>query len=165
MVMVERGVVKPRGPNQRATCSGSVHAFQTSSRGASKTRVIVNSRSTGVSAIALRLQGTEVVVEAVQAGLEELPGSRQPTGAGPPGRPPLGGAPPGHGPRVLQRLQVLGHRLNRDREGPGQLVDRRLAVGQALEDRPAGGVGKGREGGAELVDRHVITRTVDEPNG
>src|SRR2546428_1202480 len=34
------GVVKPRGPHQRLTCAGSVHAFQTRSCGASKMRVM-----------------------------------------------------------------------------------------------------------------------------
>src|SRR2546428_8807768 len=34
------GVVKPRGPHQRLTCSGSVQAFQTRSCGASKMRVM-----------------------------------------------------------------------------------------------------------------------------
>jgi hypothetical protein len=43
MLIVDNGVVQPRGPNQRVTCSGRVQARNTKSRGASKTRVIVNS--------------------------------------------------------------------------------------------------------------------------
>src|SRR5258708_12611071 len=38
-------VVKPFGPHHLAMCSGSVHSFHTSSRGASKTRVPRISRS------------------------------------------------------------------------------------------------------------------------
>jgi hypothetical protein len=38
-------LVNPRGPHHRATCSGWVHIRKTSSRGASKTRVAVISRS------------------------------------------------------------------------------------------------------------------------
>src|SRR6267142_4691544 len=38
-------VVKPFGPHHSAMCSGSVHTFHTSSRGASKTRVPRISRS------------------------------------------------------------------------------------------------------------------------
>ena len=45
-------VVKPLGPHQRTTCSGSVHTFHTSSRGAAKTRVAAISRSpTSVGAL------------------------------------------------------------------------------------------------------------------
>src|SRR3989304_5654502 len=43
--IVQDGAVKPFGPHQRATWSGSVHAFHTSSRGASKTRVMASSVS------------------------------------------------------------------------------------------------------------------------
>src|SRR5260370_38729752 len=100
MTTVDRGVVNPRGPNQRATCSGSVHAFHTSSRGASKTLVIVNSRPMGgVSVITPLLDGAQVIVETVEAAFEELPVARQPAGGvlertpAQPGRPPLGGAP------------------------------------------------------------------------
>src|ERR1700734_4110285 len=35
----QRGLVNPRGPHQRATCSGSVHALKTRLRGAPKMRV------------------------------------------------------------------------------------------------------------------------------
>src|ERR1700749_4155282 len=39
--ILQTGAVKPFGPHHCITYFGSVHAFQTSSRGASKTRVIV----------------------------------------------------------------------------------------------------------------------------
>src|SRR6476619_6338370 len=99
MVTVDTGVVNPRGPNQRETCSGSVHAVHTSWRGASKTRVIVNSRPMGgMSVIAPLLDGAQVIVEPVEAALEELPVALQPAGGvlertpAQTGRPPLGGA-------------------------------------------------------------------------
>src|SRR5207247_4591600 len=42
--ILQTGVVNPFGPYQRAKCPGSVHAFQTSSRGTSKTRVMTIAR-------------------------------------------------------------------------------------------------------------------------
>src|SRR5712671_3632075 len=58
-------VVKPFGPHHLAMCSGSVHSFHTSSRGASKTRVPRISRSPTsavllLSAAMLRLLGDQV---------------------------------------------------------------------------------------------------------
>src|SRR6266850_2005404 len=46
-------VVKPFGPHHFPTCSGSVHTFHTSSRGASKTRVAAISRSPTSAALSL----------------------------------------------------------------------------------------------------------------
>src|SRR5436190_13449543 len=150
IVMVVNGVVMLRGPNQAATCSGSVHAFHTSSRGASKTRVIVNSRPMGgVSAITPLLDGAQVIVEPIEAALEELPVARQPAGGvlertpAQPGRPPLGGPPAGDEPGVLEHLQVLRDGLHGHGERLRELVDGRLPVDEPLEDRPARGVGEG----------------------
>src|SRR5688572_14336910 len=42
--ILHNGEVKPVGPHQRITYSGSVHALQTSSIGASKVRVMTRSR-------------------------------------------------------------------------------------------------------------------------
>src|SRR5258708_40184265 len=58
-------VMKPFGPHHLAMCSGSVHSFHTSSRGASKTRVPRISRSPTsaaflLSAAMLRLLGDQV---------------------------------------------------------------------------------------------------------
>src|SRR5258708_40311705 len=58
-------VVKPSGPHHLPTCSGSVHTFHTSSRGASKTRIPRISRSPTIaaflfSAAMLRLLGDQV---------------------------------------------------------------------------------------------------------
>src|SRR5579885_3214877 len=45
----QMGIVQPSGPSSHCgTCCGSVHAAQTSRRGASNTRVITISRSDGV---------------------------------------------------------------------------------------------------------------------
>jgi berberine-like enzyme len=41
---------------------------------------------------------------------------------------------------------VLRDGLDADRERRGQLADRRLAVGEPVEDRPPGRVGEGGEG-------------------
>src|ERR1700757_84017 len=67
--------VKPRGPHQRARCSGLVHILKTRWRGASKIRVMTSSRTTeraGASAaIAIfplpALQLAEIVIEAIKA--------------------------------------------------------------------------------------------------
>jgi hypothetical protein len=50
---------------------------------------------------------------------------------------------------------VLRDGLDRDRERRRELVDGRLAIGEPREDRAPGGVGQGREGGAQLVDGHI----------
>src|SRR5688572_29632087 len=87
------GDVKSFGPHQRMKCSGSVHAFQTSSGGASKMRVISTSTVPGLLLVVilfllrtftaivllllllllllLPLQFLEIVIEAVEALLPE----------------------------------------------------------------------------------------------
>jgi dihydrofolate reductase len=52
---------------------------------------------------------------------------------------------------------VLRDRLHGDREGLGELVDRRLTVGEALEDRTPRRVGEGGEGLIEVIDRDCVT--------
>ncbi len=55
----------------------------------------------------------------------------------------------------LQHLEVLGDGGLGQREGLGEFGDASLAGCEAFEDRPAGGVGKGREGAAQgIADRH-----------
>src|SRR5712675_2248532 len=44
----QTGLVKPFGPHHSASCFGSVHALNTVSRGALKTRVMISSRSANV---------------------------------------------------------------------------------------------------------------------
>jgi hypothetical protein len=52
--IVQHVTAQPRGANQCIARSGSVHALKTSSRGASKTRVIQSSRSAGIVTAAAR---------------------------------------------------------------------------------------------------------------
>jgi hypothetical protein len=55
----------------------------------------------------------------------------------------------------LQHLEVLGDGRLGQRGGSRELDDASLAGHEALEDRPASGVGKGREGEAQgIVARH-----------
>src|SRR5437660_77335 len=70
--------VKNFGPHHRARCCGSVHARNTSARGASNTRVRTTSRSDDVAGSLLAailpfllLEFLEVLVEAVEALLPE----------------------------------------------------------------------------------------------
>src|SRR5437764_14943579 len=79
-------VRKPRGPNHCAMCCGSVHTVHTSSRGASKTRVPVISRSLVSAALAtmsfllLFLQLLQVFVEPIETFLPEFAVVLQPAG-------------------------------------------------------------------------------------
>ena len=57
-------------------------------------------------------------------------------------------------PACFEDLQVPRDGLQADVERLGQLVHRRLAVGQPGEDRPAGRVGQGGEGAVEEVVGH-----------
>src|ERR671919_954166 len=82
-----RGVSNPSGPNHFATWSGSVHALNTSSRGASRTRSIVISCSAvcaGVESFIcwsfLYLHLFEVLLEPVHAALPHLPVRLDPRG-------------------------------------------------------------------------------------
>ena len=56
---------------------------------------------------------------------------------------------------MLEHLEVLGDRLQADWEGLGEFVHSRVAMGEASEQRAAGGVGKGGERAAEQVDPRV----------
>jgi hypothetical protein len=55
----------------------------------------------------------------------------------------------------LENLEVLSDRRLRQRGGLCQLDDASLSDCKALEDRPAGGIGKGCKGAAQgIIDRH-----------
>src|SRR5512144_1672924 len=82
-------VVKPRGPHHCTTCSGSVQASNTSSRGASIRRVMTISRSVGILASAvmasmplpfllLRLNLAEINLQAVETFVPQRPVALQP---------------------------------------------------------------------------------------
>src|SRR5260221_14781192 len=116
-------VVKPRGPHQCTTCRGSVIACHTSSRGASKFRVMTISRLAVSSMVLfsrcfilflLFLQFAQIIVQTVKAFFPEKAVVFHPGGdflerpcpetAGAPLRVPAACDQPG----ALQDLEVLG---------------------------------------------------------
>src|SRR5687767_6583376 len=117
---------KPFGPHQFGTCFGSVHILNTSSRGASNTRLPTISRPDSVAdellssslvaafiLLLLLLQFAEVILEAIEAALPEfavvadpfVDGLQRPGGE--PAWPPLSVAAAGDEARALEHLQVL----------------------------------------------------------
>src|SRR5437870_2552163 len=102
----------------------------------------------------------QALVEAIEALLPERTVLLEPLGGlTEPGsvqtrRPQLRRAPTCDKSGPLEHLEVLGHRLNGDRERFGELVHRRLAVCEAREDRTTGRVRKSGKRLCELVDRH-----------
>src|SRR5918995_608802 len=155
-------------PNQSAKRSGSVHSFHTRSRDASNTRVIVipaSAAAPGVPGSATRgslLGRSQAGLELVEAALPEGTVTLQPLDRVlercplQPRRPKLRRPAPGDQSRALQHLAVVGDCLRADRERLGQLVHRRLALGESPQDRPPRRVGEGREGVRELVGWHVL---------
>src|SRR5688500_8095565 len=103
-----------------------------------------------------------MLAEAVEALLPVAPVVRQPIGgflertALEPGRPQLRATAAYDQPGSLEHLEVLGDRLEADRERLRQLVHRRLALGQPGQDRAARGIRQRRERRAELLGRHVL---------
>jgi hypothetical protein len=70
---------------------------------------------------------------------------------------------PGQKPGALENPEVLGDGGERHVEGLGQLRHRGLAARQALEDRPAGGIGQRRESrieGPGLILNHMVNYRV-----
>src|SRR6266702_1651082 len=134
-----------RGPHQRDMCSHEVCASNTSSRGASNTRVMTNSRSPWVVTVSLlplagiafllssSLELLQVLVQPVVALLPEFAVPLDPLVCFlqrprlQPGRPPLPFPAPSDQPRPLQHLQVLRDRRQAHRERLRELRDRGLA--------------------------------------
>src|SRR5581483_7025000 len=171
----QTGIVQPSGPSSHCgTCRGSVHAAQTSRRGASNTRAITISRSEGVlnrvrpisvfaATIALLLllflllHLFEVAVEPRMARFPEAAVAVRPlrhvserrrvetAGA------KLRLAAARNQAGALQHAQVLGDGGTADRERRRQLLHRGGAGGEAGEDRPSRRIGEGGEGGGERV--------------
>jgi hypothetical protein len=56
----------------------------------------------------------------------------------------------------FEHPQMPRHRRHRHLERFGELADRKLAGHQTGEDRPAGWIRQGGEGGAQLVRLHAI---------
>src|SRR4051812_25219324 len=129
--MSQKGMVKWRGPNHRANCTGSVQARKTTSRGASKTRVMV-SRGSFFTALAfirflLVLQLAKVFVEPIEALFPELAIVADPVrhfleraGVETAGA-PLRVASAGDQPGALEHFQVLRDRRQAHVERLGQL--------------------------------------------
>src|SRR5262245_18577774 len=67
---------------------------------------------------------------------------------------PLGPPPACNQARVLEHLEVLGDCRKAQVEGLGERGDRLLTGSEARQDGAPGGIGEGRERGAELVCRH-----------
>src|SRR5216683_4303305 len=78
-------------------------------------------------------------------------------------RPQLRRAPTCDQPCPLEHLEVLGHRLNGDRERLGELVHGRLPVCEACEDRTPGRVRKSGKRLCELVDCHSASPSSTPP--
>src|SRR5437763_15291964 len=132
--MSQEIVVKPCGPHHCAACSASVQAANTTSRGASKTRVTVSSCPDALlapSSLARipfsprspRLDPGQIFVQAVEAFLPEAAVILDPIGGIPerrrfePARPPLRLAPARNEAGMLQHLQMLrdGRQAHRER--------------------------------------------------
>src|SRR6516162_5646882 len=162
-----RGISKPAGPNHRARWSGLVQAWNTSSRGAPKTRVMVISRSsacTTVDSAIFRssLKVLQVLVQPVEPALPDLAARLHPCrglaaalGAKP-ARPRLRRAVARDQPGALEHLQVPRDGWQADRERLRQLGYGRLAPREPCHDRTAGRVGEGGEGEAERFGGHLI---------
>src|SRR6516164_6174181 len=161
--------VKPRGPHQRARCSGSVHILKRSMRGASKIRVTTSScsaeRSAASAVMAIRplpaLKFAKIRVETIKAVVPEMAVVLEPLGGVlewprlEPAGPPLRSAAARDQPGALQHLQMLGDGGKAHRKGLGELADSGLARGETRQDRATCRIGKGRVGGAEVIGQHA----------
>src|SRR4051794_14588434 len=135
-VIWSSGALTPVGPQKWVRCSGAIRQLKTSSRGASKTRVMC--RTCSVMCLSVRgcPQGAEVVVELVEALGPQAPVRLDPVHGGIEGLPlQMAGAelrlPASRDqPRAFEHLQVLGDAREAQVERLGQLVDRRVADGE-----------------------------------
>src|SRR4029077_17078621 len=129
----QTGFVNPRGRHHCATHLGSVHALNTSSRGASNTRVSTNSCSSFdmvfpvTMLFLLFLRFAQIVIQTVKAFRPKPPVMRHPIGDVPerpgcnPAGPPLRLAPARNQTRALQYLEVLGDSWQTHLKWLGQL--------------------------------------------
>src|SRR5260370_10729755 len=132
----QTGLENPRGPHHCATCFGSVQALNTSSRGASNTRVSTNSCSLFAMMFPvtllfpLFLNVSQIVIQPVKAFRPEPPVVRGPVGnvlertCLEPAGPPLRLVSPRDHSRAFQHLEVLGDGRHADLENLGQLLVR-----------------------------------------
>src|SRR5262245_14987729 len=164
-----------RGPHHLGTRSGSVIALNTTSRGASKTRVMTMSCRPGsiTNSVSLMvcssldvvdvldvLDAPDFLVEPVKPVARDIPIALDPVRSDPEGcdlqaaGPPLRVTAAGDQPGPLEHLEMFGDRLEADGERFSQLVHRGLAVGEARQDGPPRRVGQGGEREAQLICRH-----------
>src|SRR6266513_556126 len=132
----QTGLENSWGPHHCATCSRSVQALNTSSRGASNTRVSTNSCSLFAMMFPvailfpLFLNISQIVIQPFKALRPEPPVLRSPVGnvlertCLEPAGPPLRFVSPRDQSRALQHLKVLGDGRHAHLEWLGQLCDR-----------------------------------------
>src|ERR1700686_1329965 len=169
------------GPHHFGMRSGSVIAWKTRSRGASKTRVTDISLVPGLittsllaiiaapfpvllSLIAFRLllYFFQVLAQPIETLLPELPVSLHPVGHFlEPGRleptgTPLRFASLRDEPRALQHLEMLRNARKAQLERLRQLGHRLFARGEASKDRPPGGIRQGCERDAQVIGCHLV---------
>src|SRR5262245_27474626 len=153
-------------PNQSANASGSVHSRHTRSRGAWNTRVSEMSASSSAIRAGI-LPVAQPPVQPVEARLPEASIAVEPRGhlaqrlSAQPRRPQLGVAAALDQAGALEHPQVLGDRLHGDRERRRDLLDARLALGEASEDRAPRGIGERGEGRIELVCHYSALRLIN----
>src|SRR4051812_8116773 len=154
-VIWSSGALVPIGPQKWVRCSGSVMQLKTSSRGASKMRVTCRTCSGMGISIQWGVQGSEVVVELVEALRPQAPVRLDPVDSGVQGMPlevagaELGLPTTGDQSRALEHLQVLGDPGQAQAERLRQLVDRGVTGREPRHDRPPGRIGQRSERGIE----------------
>src|SRR5438034_9139535 len=164
----QTGFVNPCGPHHCATYFGSVHASNTSARGASMMRVRTSSEGAGADEVVkaerrfavlpllrlsaamfglLGLKCAEVILQAIDALVPESAVLLHPSRDFAQRHrlesagPPLRVATARDQAGALQHLQVLGNGGGRHFEGRGQLLGRRPAGGESRENPPASRAG------------------------
>src|SRR5262245_10478231 len=162
-------VWRPPGPRHCARCLGSVKAKNTSSRGASSSRLPMIERGSVSRSmlffapilLLLRLQSFEIVFETIEALLPQAAiafepivnalqcGRFEPTGA------PLRRAAARDQACVLQYLQVLGYGGTTHLEWFCKLADSRLTQRETREDGATRRIRERGKGSAEVIGRHL----------
>src|SRR5271169_3680684 len=168
------GFVKPFGPHHCSMCLVSVHALNTSSLGASKTRVTTRSHSDAPTAALtlalfadmpllllilqiLFLQFPQIIVQTIETLLPELPVVFHPAcnvlqrTRLQPARPPLSLTAARDQSGTFQHFQMLGNCRHAHRERRGQFRDRGFPRRQPRQNRPPRGVRQRPESLAQVI--------------
>ena len=64
-----------------------------------------------------------------------------------------------HEAGAFEHPKMLGHRSEREVERPGEMADRRLSLGQTIEDGAAGGIAKCMEDSIQIMFNHTVEYT------